>query len=285
MVDLDSVAASREAQASDTMSTQYNKVQGPYDAIRKHTIALIERVNVRQTVLPFIKDASVLDLACGTGFYTRPLRRWGARKVVGVDISSKMLEEARALSEGDDAVSFLEADCSKPTEYPGGPFDVVFGGWFLNYAPTGKEMVDFYRNILFNLKPGGHFVGVQPPPTNDPSGLIARERQIRPLPTATGTFWNTETGKVEEGITIHRHGDTPAGDLDFDTYHLRKEVYEAAARDAGVTGELVWSQTSVPEDFMEQPGKYGEEVNGGSKAEELETYADTPFYGLLHFTK
>ena len=53
-----------------TQSTQYNTQQAPYDELRKTSIAIIERVNIRSIVIPFIKDAQVLDLACGSGFYS-----------------------------------------------------------------------------------------------------------------------------------------------------------------------------------------------------------------------
>lgn len=144
------------------MSTQYNKVQKPYDELRKTTIAIVERVNIRDIVLPFVKDAKVLDLACGTGFYSHAFLKWGAKSVVGVDISTAMIEEARTLSHGSSDASFMVADCSKPTLYPGGPFDIVFGAWFLNYAPDKTGLVEMYRNIFVNLKPGGCFVAVTP---------------------------------------------------------------------------------------------------------------------------
>lgn len=265
-----------------TQSTQYNAVQGPYDELRKTTIAIVERVNVRSLLLPLIKDATVLDLACGTGFYSRSFLQWGARKVVGVDISSGMLTEARKLSTAEgDAVSFVEADGSRPTQFEGGPFDLVFGAWFLNYASNQAEMVEFYRNILLNLKPGGRYVGVTPPPSSDPRTFVAQEQALRPLPTASGGLFTTVLGDVDGGARIHLHKDTSVGDLDFDCYHLCREVWESAAREAGFEGEISWNLTHIPEDFMENPGKYGEEDNGGAGAEELATYARLPHYGLL----
>ena len=270
-----------------TQSTQYNSQQAPYDELRKTSIGIIERVNIRSIVLPFIEGANVLDLACGSGFYTHAFLKWGASKAVGVDISTAMLEEARAPGYSNDSnkVEFIEADCSKPTAYKGGPFDLVFGAWLLNYASTGKEMADFWRNIYLNLKPGGRFVGVTPPPTNDPAGHIEAECRIRPLPTASGGLYSTVTRHVEEGIYFHLHSDTPAGDLDFDTYHLRKDVWIAAAREAGFEGEIKWDVTNVPSDFMENPGKYGEQSSGGAKTEELDTYAQVPHYGLIQVRK
>ena len=38
---------------------------------------------------------SVLDVACGEGFYTRMLRQKGAAKVTGVDLSAGMIDLAR----------------------------------------------------------------------------------------------------------------------------------------------------------------------------------------------
>ena len=52
------------------MPAQYDTIQAPYDEIRKSSIALIERANVQETLASFIKDARVLDLACGSGFYS-----------------------------------------------------------------------------------------------------------------------------------------------------------------------------------------------------------------------
>ena len=267
------------------MSTQYNKIQKPYDELRKSTISIIERVNVREIVLPLIHDAKVLDLACGTGFYSRSFLKWGAKEVVGVDISSAMLEEAQALSGRDSAASFVEADCSEPVTYPGGPFDIVFAAWLLNYAPNGKNMVSMYHNILLNLKPSGHFVAVTPPPSNDPAAHIEREGQVRPLPTASGGLFSSLTGDVEDGVAFHRHSSTQAGDLDYDCFHLRRDVWEAAASEAGFESEIHWRVTKVPNDFMDCSDQYGEDENGGAGPKELATYADVPHFGLLTLKK
>lgn len=71
------------------MSTQYDTIQAPYDELRTSSIAQIECNNVQEAVAPFIKDASVLDLACGSGFYSYAFLRWGANKVVGVEYVSQ----------------------------------------------------------------------------------------------------------------------------------------------------------------------------------------------------
>jgi predicted RNA methylase len=43
-----------------------------------------------------VKDKAVLDLGCGEGIYARKIKAMGAKTVVGVDISSEMIELANA---------------------------------------------------------------------------------------------------------------------------------------------------------------------------------------------
>lgn len=49
---------------------------------------------MQTTVSPFNQNARLLELACESGFYTYDFLRWGARSVVGVDISPIMIDEA-----------------------------------------------------------------------------------------------------------------------------------------------------------------------------------------------
>ena len=42
-----------------------------------------------------IEGQTILDLACGSGYYTRKLKEMGAGKTIGVDISEEMIKEAK----------------------------------------------------------------------------------------------------------------------------------------------------------------------------------------------
>ncbi len=259
------------------MSTQYNKIRAPYDAIREKSIALIERENIHTTLSPYISSAHVLDLACGTGFYTHSFIPWGARSVHGIDISPPMLAQARLLTPPSQTprTTFTLADCSHPTPYPGGPYDIVFGAWLLNYAPTRAALVEMFRNIALNLLPGGHFISVTVPPTNDPTASIDAETRVRPPPEGSGGLVYTKLRDVEDGVFFHVHGETGVGDVDFECFHLRREVYEGAAREGGLGGELRWGGTSVPERWLRGEG------DGGAEVEELRSYGEVPGYGIL----
>lgn len=195
-----------------------------------------------------------------------------------------MIAEARRLAPPDldtakHSVDFTLADCSKPTRYAGGPFDVVFGAWLLNYAPDRAGLVDMFRNIEMNLADGGHFVSITVPPADDPTASVEAEYRVRPPPAGSGGLVYWKTRDVEDGIYFHVHGKTEVGDVDFDCYHLRKGVYESAAREAGLRGELRWGVTEVPERWLKGEGE------GGASLEELRSYRDVPGYGVLVIAK
>jgi SAM-dependent methyltransferase len=68
---------------------------------------------------------AVLDLACGHGRMSRELARRGAR-VVGLDISSALLDKARATEENDPlAIDYRHGDAASPTTLEGEIFDAV----------------------------------------------------------------------------------------------------------------------------------------------------------------
>ncbi|KAF7951531.1 hypothetical protein EAE96_006837 [Botrytis aclada] len=257
-------------------SHQYDTIQGPYDYIRTSSIALIERENVHTAITPYIQNARILDLACGTGFYTYAFLSWGARSVLGVDISAVMIECAAR----HDNASFLQADCSVPTTYAGAPFDIVFAAWLLNYASDRAGLVDMFRNIAGNLREGGRFVAVTVPPTGEPMASVKAEASARSMGRGgSGYLVYEHVRDVEEGIYFRVHGETPVGELDFECYHLRREVYEECAREAGLKGRLEWGVTEVPERWLRGEGE------GGASLEELESYREIPNYGILVIEK
>ena len=225
-------------------------------------------------------------LACGSGFYTYSFLEWGASSVLGVDISSVMIDSAQTSQNDqgiskakDERVSFIQADCSIPTSYPGSPFDIVFGAWLLNYAPDRSGLLNMFRIISQNLKPGGHFVSITVPPSSNPMESINAEITARPMPAGSGYLVYQPIREVDDGVFFNVHGETPVGDLDFENFHLRREVYEEVAREAGLKGELRWGVTEVPERWLRGEGE------GGASLEELETYGKVPNYGVLVVVK
>lgn len=165
-------------------STQYNSISSEYDAVNNLPISRAIVINVERVLSEHVKGAKVLELACGTGFFTRHLLDWGAASVVGVDISQGMIDVAQAeLSKSSDAsrCQFMLADCTQPFNIGAGGFDLVFAAWLLNYSADEAMMTAIFENISRHLKPGGRLVTVAPHAEEDP--MVSPMGEPNHLPT------------------------------------------------------------------------------------------------------
>jgi ubiquinone/menaquinone biosynthesis C-methylase UbiE len=201
-------------------------------------------------------DQCCLDLACGTGKTTHLLSRLGASSVLGYDISSSMITAARSTYQSPD-LTFETRDCSVPELMKHDqPFDIVFAGWFLNYAGTEKELVNMFKVIEQNLGRDGRFVGVT---TNAHDPHVTRPKidfyglDIEVLdPNYIAPDTNQEVG-IKAKVVVK--GDTP---FSFEVFQFKAEVYEKCAREAGL--RLRWCELVLPEDGRAQEGYWEEFV-------------------------
>ncbi|MEO0480597.1 MAG: class I SAM-dependent methyltransferase [Planctomycetota bacterium] len=124
------------------------------------------------TARPFLLDwcepvrgADVLDLGCGEGYVTRQLAARGAKSVLGIDLSSEMIEGAKkATVDHETALEFRVGDASKVEELPAQSYDLVVAVFLFNYVE-----IDAMRKIIANvrraLRPGGRFIFSVPHPS------------------------------------------------------------------------------------------------------------------------
>jgi SAM-dependent methyltransferase len=106
-----------------------------------------------RALLPPLAGVRALDLGCGFGAHCRFLREQGAASVVGVDLSERMLERARAASH-DPAISWVCA-AIEDVAYPDASFDLVFSSLAFHYVARWDVAC---REIFRMLAPGGALV-------------------------------------------------------------------------------------------------------------------------------
>lgn len=105
---------------------------------------------LEQALEDFRAAGKVLEIACGTGTWTRLLVQH-ARELVALDSSPEMLELARP-KVGDANVAFVQADLF--AWEPDQRFDVVaFANWLSHVPPTRFE--SFWSLVEHCLAPGG----------------------------------------------------------------------------------------------------------------------------------
>lgn len=110
-------------------------------------------------LLPDLQDKRVLDLGCGFGEHCMEFVHMGASKVVGIDISEKMLEVARK-ENSDPKIEYLHMPMERLGEIEG-KFDVVVSSLAFHYVEDFDGVV---KNIYALLQDGGVFAFSQENP-------------------------------------------------------------------------------------------------------------------------
>lgn len=74
-----------------------------------------------------VRCLDVLDVGCGTGYFSREMAKRRANRVVGIDISPNQLEHAKQREESDDlGIEYLCGDAAEVIEdFPKASFDLV----------------------------------------------------------------------------------------------------------------------------------------------------------------
>lgn len=113
------------------------------------------------SLLPDLKNKAVLDLGCGYGDHCVEFIKRGASKVVGVDISEKMLEVAAA-ENSHPRITYKNMpmeNISMLDEH----FDVVVSSLAIHYVEDYKGLVS---NVFDLMNANGHFIFSQENPLN-----------------------------------------------------------------------------------------------------------------------
>jgi ubiquinone/menaquinone biosynthesis C-methylase UbiE len=109
---------------------------------------------------PAVRGGCVLDLACGSGRYSRLLAEAGAARVIAMDFCTPMLEQVGA----------AQRVCADMMRLPfaGACFDAVISGLAVGHATTIEEWM---REVTRVLKPGGVLLYSDFHPQASQSGL------------------------------------------------------------------------------------------------------------------
>ena len=154
-----------------------------FDRDRKWKLRLVALAEVRI-------GTAALDLACGTGDIAFELADRGAR-VVGLDLTHRMLELAQARNTSGNRVRFVTGDMMA-LPFPDASFDLVTTGYGIRNVPRIEPALAEIRRVL---RPGGLLLSLD------------FDRPANPLVRAVYLSYLTVVGSAV-GWALHRDPDT-----------------------------------------------------------------------------
>lgn len=104
-------------------------------------------------MLPDFKEKRVLDLGCGFGWHCIYAVEQGAASAVGIDISSKMLSEARKKTKFSN-VEYIQMPI-EDIDFKKDSFDIVLSSLAFHYI---KSFEDICKKVNLYLVEGGEFI-------------------------------------------------------------------------------------------------------------------------------
>jgi ubiquinone/menaquinone biosynthesis C-methylase UbiE len=129
----------------------YGKRAAEYERIYDKPERQRELEWLRQRIPEIFRDRTVLEVACGTGYWTQCIART-ARKVHACDINEAVLDIARDKPLPRDRVAFFKADAATFAGVPP-ECDAAFAGFWWSHVKK-SELAVFVRNLAVHLQPG-----------------------------------------------------------------------------------------------------------------------------------
>jgi len=142
----------RHSDVSDTnLSEYYSRRAVEYDEIYEKPEREQDLVVLRDRVKNILEGHGILEVACGTGYWTS-LLSGVCPSVVATDASPEVLEVARSKPYGRGPVRFLIAD-AYDLENVNGDFTAGFAGFWWSHVPK-QRLPSFLTTFHRKLQPG-----------------------------------------------------------------------------------------------------------------------------------
>jgi SAM-dependent methyltransferase len=137
------------------METYYERRAAEYEKIYDKPERQADLARLRADLPPLFKGERVLEIACGTGYWT-PLIAAQAQSVLAVDAVEDVLAIARAKEYPSSNVRFEQVDAYALPAWPE-KFSACFAGFWWSHVPLAK-LDSFLSNLHQRLEPGARVV-------------------------------------------------------------------------------------------------------------------------------
>jgi len=133
------------------LEAYYRKRAGEYEKIYDKPERQAELAWLRKRIPQIFHGRTVLEVACGTGYWTQHIAR-EAKRVYACDINDAVLEIAREKPIAPGKAAFFKADAVSLDGVPGG-CNAAFAGFWWSHVKK-RELALFVKNLSLRLEPG-----------------------------------------------------------------------------------------------------------------------------------
>ncbi|HET7731932.1 MAG TPA: class I SAM-dependent methyltransferase [Usitatibacter sp.] len=133
------------------LQAYYSKRASEYEKIYDKPERQAELAWLRERIPEIFRDRTVLEVACGTGYWTQHIARF-ARHVHACDINESVLEIAREKPIPPGRADFFKADAITLQGVPS-DCDAAFAGFWWSHVKK-SELALFVKELSLKLRPG-----------------------------------------------------------------------------------------------------------------------------------
>ncbi len=133
----------------------YNKLAECYQQASVKPDKLFSTLPTILKIAGNFENKIILDLGCGSGFFTNEFAKNGAEKVIGIDDSAEQ-------------INFAKKNPLQNTEYILGDIfegnlpitDIIIAPYVVNYATDKEQLTKLFQNIYDSLNKNGKLIAV-----------------------------------------------------------------------------------------------------------------------------
>jgi ubiquinone/menaquinone biosynthesis C-methylase UbiE len=139
------------AEQRPSLIDYYRRRAGEYEAFYAKPERQADLLLLKKKIAEILKNARVLEIACGTGYWTTVIAN-AAGSVTATDLAQEPMNIARAKPYPKKNVSFAEADAYALPQTLG-RFDAAFAGFWWSHVPR-ERIAQFIASLHARLEPG-----------------------------------------------------------------------------------------------------------------------------------
>jgi 2-polyprenyl-3-methyl-5-hydroxy-6-metoxy-1,4-benzoquinol methylase len=148
---------------------------GRYDRGQEWNQRWFDEVKILQKAVSRLGSlGSILELACGTGIWTKALTAMTG-DLTAIDASPEVIEINRGKI-GQSSTTYLQCDIFE--WQPERQYDLVFFAFWLSHVPPGQLAV-FLKTVHSAVKPGGHVFAIDSRPYEQSADQTYQTRKLK----------------------------------------------------------------------------------------------------------